>query len=599
MLIKGLHRLEYRGYDSAGVALINPDGKLNVYKAKGKVAELEAYAQDKDIRGTIGIAHTRWATHGEPSTVNAHPHYSESEELAIIHNGIIENYSVLKQGLQQHGYTFKSATDTEVLVQLIEYTKRTDNVDLKTAVQLALNQVVGAYAIAVLDRSNPDVLVAARKGSPLVVGIGEDEYFLASDATPIVEYTDKVVYINDEEVVTLVRGKELDITTIGNVRKTPEIKKLELTLSQLEKGGYPHFMLKEIYEQPRTLADSMRGRVNVDQNNIAISGFIDNKERFVNAKRIIITACGTSWHAGLIAMYAMEEFAQVPVEVEYSSEFRYRKPVINKDDVVIAISQSGETADTLAAIQLAKAKGAFIFSICNVVGASIPRVSDSGCYTHVGPEIGVASTKAFTAQVTALTMLALCIGRAKGTMDEGQYLRVVHELAQIPDKIAKVLEQDKQIADFAKTFTYAQNFIYLGRGYNYPVAMEGALKLKEISYIHAEGYPAAEMKHGPIALISQEMPVVVVAPHCGTYEKVVSNIQEIKARKGRVISVVTEGDVLVSNMSDFTITVPETEECLTPLLTVIPLQLLAYHIAVVKGCDVDQPRNLAKSVTVE
>ena len=599
MLIKGLHRLEYRGYDSAGVALINPDGKLNVYKAKGKVAELEAYAQDKDIRGTIGIAHTRWATHGEPSTVNAHPHYSESEELAIIHNGIIENYSVLKQGLQQHGYTFKSATDTEVLVQLIEYTKRTDNVDLKTAVQLALNQVVGAYAIAVLDRSNPDVLVAARKGSPLVVGIGEDEYFLASDATPIVEYTDKVVYINDEEVVTLERGKELDITTIGNVRKTPEIKKLELTLSQLEKGGYPHFMLKEIYEQPRTLADSMRGRVNIDQNNIALSGFIDNKERFLNAKRIIITACGTSWHAGLIAMYAMEEFAQVPVEVEYSSEFRYRKPVINKDDVVIAISQSGETADTLAAIQLAKAKGAFIFSICNVVGASIPRVSDSGCYTHVGPEIGVASTKAFTAQVTALTMLALCIGRAKGTMDEGQYLRVVHELAQIPDKIAKVLEQDKQIADFAKTFTYAQNFIYLGRGYNYPVAMEGALKLKEISYIHAEGYPAAEMKHGPIALISQEMPVVVVAPHCGTYEKVVSNIQEIRARKGRVISVVTEGDVLVSNMSDFTITVPETEECLTPLLTVIPLQLLAYHIAVVKGCDVDQPRNLAKSVTVE
>ena len=599
MLIKGLHRLEYRGYDSAGVALINPDGKLNVYKAKGKVAELEAYAQDKDIRGTIGIAHTRWATHGEPSTVNAHPHYSESEELAIIHNGIIENYSVLKQGLQQHGYTFKSATDTEVLVQLIEYTKRTDNVDLKTAVQLALNQVVGAYAIAVLDRSNPDVLVAARKGSPLVVGIGEDEYFLASDATPIVEYTDKVVYINDEEVVTLERGKELDITTIGNVRKTPEIKKLELTLSQLEKGGYPHFMLKEIYEQPRTLADSMRGRVNIDKNNIALSGFIDNKERFLNAKRIIITACGTSWHAGLIAMYAMEEFAQVPVEVEYSSEFRYRKPVINKDDVVIAISQSGETADTLAAIQLAKAKGAFIFSICNVVGASIPRVSDSGCYTHVGPEIGVASTKAFTAQFTALTMLALCIGRAKGTMDEGQYLRVVHELAQIPDKIAKVLEQDKQIADFAKTFTYAQNFIYLGRGYNYPVAMEGALKLKEISYIHAEGYPAAEMKHGPIALISQEMPVVVVAPHCGTYEKVVSNIQEIRARKGRVISVVTEGDVLVSNMSDFTITVPETEECLTPLLTVIPLQLLAYHIAVVKGCDVDQPRNLAKSVTVE
>lgn len=599
MLIKGLHRLEYRGYDSAGVALINPEGKLNVYKAKGKVAELEAFAQDKDVCGNIGIAHTRWATHGEPSTVNAHPHYSESEELAIIHNGIIENYSVLKQGLQQHGYTFKSATDTEVLVQLIEYTMRTDHLDLKSAVQLALNQVVGAYAIAVLDRKNPDMIVAARKGSPLVVGIGEDEYFLASDATPIVEYTDQVVYIDDEEVVTIERGKKLDVTTISNVRKTPEIKKLELTLSQLEKGGYPHFMLKEIFEQPRTLADSMRGRVNVEQNNIALSGFIDNKERFVNAKRIIITACGTSWHAGLIAMYAMEEFAHVPVEVEYSSEFRYRKPVIDKDDVVIAISQSGETADTLAAIQLAKAHGAFIFSICNVVGASIPRVSDSGCYTHVGPEIGVASTKAFTAQVTALTMLALCIGRAKGTMDEGQYLHIVQELGKIPDKIAKVLEQDKEIAEFAKTFTYAQNFIYLGRGYNYPVAMEGALKLKEISYIHAEGYPAAEMKHGPIALISQEMPVVVVAPHCGTYEKVVSNIQEIKARKGRVISVVTEGDVLVSNMSDFTITVPETAECLTPLLTVIPLQLLAYHIAVVKGCDVDQPRNLAKSVTVE
>lgn len=599
MLIKGLHRLEYRGYDSAGVALINPEGKLNVYKAKGKVAELEAFAQDKDVRGNIGIAHTRWATHGEPSTVNAHPHYSESEELAIIHNGIIENYSVLKQGLQQHGYTFKSATDTEVLVQLIEYTMHTDHLDLKSAVQLALNQVVGAYAIAVLDRKNPDMIVAARKGSPLVVGIGEDEYFLASDATPIVEYTDQVVYIDDEEVVTIERGKKLDVTTISNVRKTPEIKKLELTLSQLEKGGYPHFMLKEIFEQPRTLSDSMRGRVNVEQNNIALSGFIDNKERFVNAKRIIITACGTSWHAGLIAMYAMEEFAHVPVEVEYSSEFRYRKPVIDKDDVVIAISQSGETADTLAAIQLAKAHGAFIFSICNVVGASIPRVSDSGCYTHVGPEIGVASTKAFTAQVTALTMLALCIGRAKGTMDEGQYLHIVQELGKIPAKISKVLEQDKEIAEFAKTFTYAQNFIYLGRGYNYPVAMEGALKLKEISYIHAEGYPAAEMKHGPIALISQEMPVVVVAPHCGTYEKVVSNIQEIKARKGRVISVVTEGDVLVSNMSDFTITVPETAECLTPLLTVIPLQLLAYHIAVVKGCDVDQPRNLAKSVTVE
>ena len=525
ILIKGLHRLEYRGYDSAGVALINEQGQLNIYKAKGKVSELEAYAADKDTGGTIGIAHTRWATHGEPNTVNAHPHYSESERLAIIHNGIIENYAVLKAGLMEQGYTFRSETDTEVLVQLIEYTQLNEHVDLKTAVQLALQQVIGAYAIAVLDKDHPDTLIAARKGSPLVVGVGQEEYFLASDATPIVEYTDQVIYIDDEEVVSLQVGKEVDITTIGNVQKTPEIKRLELSLSQLEKGGYPHFMLKEIFEQPRTLTDSMRGRVNVRQDNIALSGFIDNKERFLNAKRIIITACGTSWHAGLIAMYAIEEFAQIPVEVEYSSEFRYRKPVINKDDVVIAISQSGETADTLAAIQLAKSKGAFIFSICNVIGASIPRVSDSGCYTHVGPEIGVASTKAFTAQVTALTMLALCIGKEKGTMSEEQYLRIVRELGRIPDKISRVLEQEKRIADFSKTFTYAQNFIYLGRGYNYPVAMEGALKLKEISYIHAEGYPAAEMKHGPIALISQEMPVVVVAPHCGTYEKVVSNIQ--------------------------------------------------------------------------
>ena len=604
VLIKGLHRLEYRGYDSAGVALINNAGQLNIYKAKGKVSELEAYAADKDTGGCIGIAHTRWATHGEPNTVNAHPHYSESERLAIIHNGIIENYAVLKAGLKAEGYTFKSDTDTEVLVQLIEYTQLNRQADLKTAVQLALQQVVGAYAIAVLDKEHPDTLIAARKGSPLVVGIGEDEYFLASDATPIVEYTDKVIYLGDEEVVVLTVNPQLSIlnyqlSTINGVDKTPEIKRLELSLSQLEKGGYPHFMLKEIFEQPRTLTDSMRGRVNVRQDNIALSGFIDNKDRFLNAKRIIITACGTSWHAGLIAMYAIEEFAQIPVEVEYSSEFRYRKPVINKDDVVIAISQSGETADTLAAIQLAKQHGAFIFSICNVVGASIPRLSDSGCYTHVGPEIGVASTKAFTAQVTALTMLALCIGREKGTLTKEHFTRIVSELGQIPNKISRVLEQEKRIADFAKTFTYAQNFIYLGRGYNYPVAMEGALKLKEISYIHAEGYPAAEMKHGPIALISQEMPVVVVAPHCGTYEKIVSNIQEIKARKGKVIAVVTDGDEVVRKIADYIIEVPQTEECLTPLLTVIPLQLLAYHIAVVKGCDVDQPRNLAKSVTVE
>lgn len=611
ILIKGLHRLEYRGYDSAGVALINEQGQLNVYKAKGKVSELEAFCATKDIDGTVGIAHTRWATHGEPNTANAHPHYSESERLAIIHNGIIENYAVLKAGLMEQGYTFKSDTDTEVLVQLVEYTQINRHVDLKTAVQLALQQVVGAYAIAILDKTHPDTLIAARKGSPLVVGIGEDEYFLASDATPIVEYTDQVIYIEDEEVVYISMNPNsppsregqgvgsIDITTINNVTKTPEIKRLELSLSQLEKGGYPHFMLKEIFEQPRTLTDSMRGRVNVRQDNIALSGFIDNKDRFLNAKRIIITACGTSWHAGLIAMYAIEEFAQIPVEVEYSSEFRYRRPVINKDDVVIAISQSGETADTLAAIQLAKSKGAFIFSICNVVGASIPRVSDSGCYTHVGPEIGVASTKAFTAQVTALTMLALCIGREKGTIDKEKFVSIVRELGQIPAKIERVLGEDKRISDFAKIFSYAQNFIYLGRGYNFPVALEGALKLKEISYIHAEGYPAAEMKHGPIALISQEMPVVVVAPRCGTYEKVVSNIQEIKARKGRVIAVVTEGDELVRKIADYCIEVPATEECLTPLLTVIPLQLLAYHIAVVKGCDVDQPRNLAKSVTVE
>ena len=599
VLMKGLHRLEYRGYDSAGVALINPEGQLNVYKAKGKVAELEAFASDKDTNGNIGIAHTRWATHGEPNQVNAHPHYSESEQLAIIHNGIIENYAVLKEGLMKHGYNFRSSTDTEVLIQLIEYTKRTSATDLRTAVQLALNQVVGAYAIAVLDRQNPNMIVAARKGSPLVVGIGDGEYFLASDATPIVEYTNKVIYIGDEEVVVLERDKEPSVTTITNVKKTPEIQELELTLNQLEKGGYPHFMLKEIFEQGQTLRNSMRGRVNVEANNIALSGFIDNRERFLNAKRIIITACGTSWHAGLIAMYAIEEFARIPVEVENSSEFRYRKRVINKDDVVIAISQSGETADTLAAIQLAKQAGAFIFSICNVVGASIPRLSDSGCYTHVGPEIGVASTKAFTAQVTALTMLALCIGREKGTIEEEQYLRILKELGNIPDKITEILHQNDRIADFAKTFTYAQNFIYLGRGYNYPVALEGALKLKEISYIHAEGYPAAEMKHGPIALISQEMPVVVIAPHCGTYEKIVSNIQEIKAREGRIISVVTEGDSIVAGMSDFCISIPATEECLTPILTVIPLQLLAYHIAVVKGRDVDQPRNLAKSVTVE
>jgi glucosamine--fructose-6-phosphate aminotransferase (isomerizing) len=598
ILIKGLRRLEYRGYDSAGIALLN-NGNLNVYKAKGKVSDLVHFAEQKDIEGTIGIAHTRWATHGEPNQVNAHPHFSQSEELAIIHNGIIENYAVLKESLKKHGFTFSSETDTEVLVQLIEYIKKSNKVDLTTAVQLALNQVVGAYAIAVIEKGHPDLIVAARKGSPLVVGIGEDEYFLASDATPIIEYTNKVVYIGEEEIVTLERGKGLKIRTIGNVEKTPEVMKLEMTLSQLEKGGYPHFMIKEIFEQPKTLSDSMRGRVNIDENNITLAGFIDNKEKFLKAKRIIITACGTSWHAGLIGKYAIEEFARIPVEVEYSSEFRYRKPVINQDDIVIAISQSGETADTLAAVELAKSKGAFIFGICNVVGSSIPRNTHSGCYTHAGPEIGVASTKAFTAQVTVLTMLALIIGKEKGTISQEDYLKIVYELARIPEKIKDILKQDAVIAEFSKTFTYAQNFIYLGRGYNFPVALEGALKLKEISYIHAEGYPAAEMKHGPIALISQEMPVVVIAPSVGMYEKVVSNIQEIKARKGKIISIVTEGDVVVSNLSDYSISIPDTVECLVPLLAAIPLQLLAYHIAVVKGCDVDQPRNLAKSVTVE
>ena len=598
ILIKGLHRLEYRGYDSAGIALINHNN-LKVYKAKGKVSELEHFAEQKDISGTIGIAHTRWATHGEPNQKNAHPHYSQSEEIAIIHNGIIENYVVLKEGLMKEGYTFQSQTDTEVLVQLIEYMKKTNNSDLPTAVQLALNQVVGAYAIAVLEKNNPDLIVAARKGSPLVIGIGEDEYFIASDATPIVEYTNKVTYIGEEEIVTIMRNEPLKIKTIGNIEKTPHIQKLEMTLSQLEKGGYPHFMLKEIFEQPKTLNDCMRGRVNVDSDNITLAGFIDNRDKFLNAKRIIITACGTSWHAAQIGMYAIEEFARIPVEVEYSSEFRYRNPVINKDDIVIAISQSGETADTLAAVELAKQHGAFIFGICNVVGSSIPRNTHSGCYTHVGPEIGVASTKAFTAQVTVLTMLAILIGKEKETLSNEEYLKLIKELSLIPDKISEVLQKNSQIAEMSKTFTYASNCIYLGRGYNFPVALEGALKLKEISYIHAEGYPAAEMKHGPIALISNEMPVIAIATQSDTYEKVISNIQEIKARKGRIISIVTEGDEVVRKLSSYSIEVPKTETCLTPLLSVIPLQLLAYHIAVVKGCDVDQPRNLAKSVTVE
>lgn len=599
VLIKGLKRLEYRGYDSAGVALISDNKDLNVYKAKGKVSELEAFAAQKDISGTIGIAHTRWATHGEPCQANAHPHYSSSENLALIHNGIIENYAVLKDKLQKKGYTFRSTTDTEVLVQLIEYFKVTNHLDLLTAVQLALHEVIGAYAIAVLDKSNPDEIIAARKSSPLVVGIGADEFFLASDATPIVEYTDKVVYLEDEEIAVIKRGEELKVVNLNNVLMKPEVKTVELNLGQLEKGGYPHFMLKEIFEQPDCIMDCMRGRINVEGTNVVLSAVIDYKEKLLRARRFIIVACGTSWHAALIGKHLIESFCRIPVEVEYASEFRYRDPVIYPDDVVIAISQSGETADTLAAVELAKSRGAFIYGICNAIGASIPRATDTGSYIHVGPEIGVASTKAFTGQVTVLTMLALTLAKEKQSISEEQFLSIVKELNHIPGKMKEVLKMNDKIAELSKMFTYAHNFIYLGRGYSYPVALEGALKLKEISYIHAEGYPAAEMKHGPIALVDAEMPVVVTATHNGMYEKVLSNIQEIKARKGRVIALVTEGDIVISRVADDYIELPKTIECLDPLIATVPLQLLAYHIAVCKGKDVDQPRNLAKSVTVE
>ena len=599
ILIKALKRLEYRGYDSAGVALISDNQQLNVYKTKGKVSDLEAFAAQKDISGTIGIAHTRWATHGEPWQANAHPHYSESENLAIIHNGIIENYAVLKEKLQEKGYTFKSSTDTEVLVQLIEYIKVSHNLDLLTSVQLALHEVIGAYAIAILNRNNPDEIIVARKSSPLVIGIGKDEYFIASDATPIVEYTDKVVYLEDGEIAVIHRGQELKIVTQDNIAVNPTINTIELNLGQLEKGGYPHFMLKEIFEQPDCIHDCMRGRINIEGTDIALSAIIDHKEKLLHAKRFIIVACGTSWHAALIGKYLIEKFCRFPVEVEYASEFRYRNPVINPGDVVIAISQSGETADTLAAVEEAKNKGAFIYGICNAVGSSIPRATHTGSYIHVGPEIGVASTKAFTGQVTVLTMLALTLAREKNSIGNEEFRQVVHELSTIPEKMKKVLEKNDSIANLSQIFTYAHNFIYLGRGFNYPVALEGALKLKEISYIHAEGYPAAEMKHGPIALIDTEMPVVVVATHNNQYEKIISNIQEIKARKGKVIALVTEGDTTIKNIADFCIELPKTIPCLDPLITTIPLQLLAYHIAICKGKDVDQPRNLAKSVTVE
>ena len=599
VLIKGLKRLEYRGYDSAGVALIDKKRRLNVYKTKGKVSDLEAFVSQKDVSGTIGIAHTRWATHGEPCQANAHPHFSSSENLALIHNGIIENYATLKEKLQKKGFIFKSSTDTEVLVQLIEFFQLSNHLDLLTAVQLALHEVIGAYAIAVLDKNNPDEIITARKSSPLVVGIGKDEFFLASDATPIVEYTDKVVYLQDGEIAVIRRDKTLEVVNLDNVLQNPEVRTVEMNLGQLEKGGYPHFMLKEIFEQPDCINDCMRGRINADGDKVVLSAVIDHKERLLKARRFVIVACGTSWHAGLIGKQLIESFCRIPVEVEYASEFRYRDPVIHEDDVVIAISQSGETADTLAAIELAKEKGAFIYGICNAVGSSIPRITDTGSYIHVGPEIGVASTKAFTGQVTVLTMLALTLAKEKGSMADEKYLEVIRELTVIPAKIKKILISNPKIAELSRIFTYAHNFLYLGRGYSFPVALEGALKLKERSYIHAEGYPAAEMKHGPIALIDAEMPVVVVATHNAMYEKIMSNIQEIKARKGKVIALVTEGDTVISKLADDCIELPETLECLEPLIATIPLQLLAYHVAICKGKNVDQPRNLAKSVTVE
>ena len=599
VLVKGLKRLEYRGYDSAGMALINGQDQLNVYKTKGRVSDLEHFVEDKDTSGSIGIAHTRWATHGEPSQVNAHPHYSSSGNLALIHNGIIENYATLKERLQQKGVTFLSNTDTEVLVQLIEYVQLSNKLDLLTALQLALHEVIGAYAIALLDRRQPDTILVARKSSPLVVGIGQDEFFFGSDATPIVEYTDKVVYLEDNEIAVMRRGQELKVVDLDNVKMKPEVQTIEMDLGQLEKGGYPHFMLKEIFEQPDCINDCMRGRVNVESTNVALSAVIDHKERLLNARRFIIVACGTSWHAGLIGKQLIESLCRIPVEVEYASEFRYRNPVISSEDVVIAISQSGETADTLAAVQLAKERGAFIYGICNVVGSSIARATHTGSYIHVGPEIGVASTKAFTGQVTVLTMLALALAKEKGAIQDSQFLEIVQELNLVPAKMKQVLSKNQAIAELSRIFTYAHNFLYLGRGYNYPVALEGALKLKEISYIHAEGYPAAEMKHGPIALIDTEMPVVVVATKNAMYEKIISNIQEIKARKGKVIALVSEGDTEIAAIADDCIEIPKIIECLEPLITTIPLQLLAYHIAVCKGKDVDQPRNLAKSVTVE
>jgi len=597
ILIKGLHRLEYRGYDSAGICLL--DGDLNVYKCKGKVSELEDYVQGKDLTGTLGMAHTRWATHGEPNQLNAHPHFSQNKTLAIIHNGIIENYASLRSELQNRGYVFLSETDTEVLSYLIEDIKLNEGVSLEESVRIALNQVIGAYAIVVISKKSPNKIIAARKGSPLVVGIGKEEFFVASDATPIIEYTENVVYLNDEEIATIERGKELKIKTIRNKNKTPYIQKLELSLNEIEKGGFDHFMLKEIYEQPRSIHDSMRGRLHVDQGIVTLGGIRDYEQKLINAKRIIITACGTSWHAGLVGEYLIEDLARIPVEVEYSSEFRYRNPVLNEDDVVVAISQSGETADTLAAIELAKSKGATVLGICNVVGSSIARATHAGVYTHAGPEIGVASTKAFTSQVVVLALMGLLLAQKKGKIPQSRFQRILMELDSIPAKVERILAVNEKIMEIARIYKDVKNSLYLGRGYNFPVALEGALKLKEISYIHAEGYPAAEMKHGPIALIDDQMPVVFIATRRGIYEKVITNIEEVKARKGKIIAIITEGDESVKKLADHYIEIPDTEEMLIPLLATIPLQLLSYHIAVMRNCNVDQPRNLAKSVTVE
>jgi len=598
IILKGLQRLEYRGYDSAGVAL-NIKGNLEVYKCKGKVVDLVNFVDNKTTNSTVGIGHTRWATHGVPNDVNAHPHSSGNGNLVLIHNGIIENYAPLKQELQKRGHVFVSDTDTEVLVHLIEEIQQKDNHDLVESVRLALNEVVGAYAIVVMDKNEPDLLVAAKKGSPLVVGVGDDEFFCASDATPIIEYTKNVVYLDEEEIAVIRRGEKLKLITIENLSKTPYMQELEMNLEAIEKGGYPHFMLKEIFEQSRSIHDSMRGRMNANENYVRMGGINEYEKKIMNANRFLIVACGTSWHAGLVAEYLFEDLTRVPVEVEYASEFRYRNPIINENDVVIAISQSGETADTLAAIELAKQKGATVFGVCNVAGSSIARATHAGSYTHAGPEIGVASTKAFTAQITVLTLMALHIAQKKGTLTNSRFHQILSELENIPSLIDKVLLTNDKVKYISEIFKDSRNFLYLGRGYNFPVALEGALKLKEISYIHAEGYPAAEMKHGPIALIDEEMPVVVIATKDGSYEKVVSNIQEVKARKGTIIAVVTEGDEIVKGMADYTIEIPACDDCLVPLLSVVPLQLLSYHIAVLRGCNVDQPRNLAKSVTVE